>query len=112
MTSVIHTKKGECYLCGRYCQTQEHHIFGGPNRSVSEKYGLKVQLCLDCHLGKDGVHGGTDKAINLKKGLHKCGQLVFESYYADKKYKTKEPEWFYDGSPREKFMELFGRNYL
>ena len=40
MKSIIHTTKGWCYLCGRYGQTEEHHIFGGANRKVSEKYGV------------------------------------------------------------------------
>lgn len=35
------TQKGECYLCGKIGQTEEHHCFGGPNRKFSEKYGLK-----------------------------------------------------------------------
>lgn len=112
MKSIIHNEKGCCFLCGKYGVTQEHHIFGGRNREMAEKYGLKIQLCLDCHTGKDGAHGGTDKAENLRKGLHISGQAVFESYYSQKKYKTKEPEWFYDREPREKFMQLFGINYL
>ena len=42
-------KKGQCYRCGRTCQTEKHHIFAGPNRKLSEKYGLTVHLCHACH---------------------------------------------------------------
>lgn len=47
--SILGSRKGRCYLCGRYTQTEEHHIFGGPNRTLSEQYGLKVDLCLECN---------------------------------------------------------------
>lgn len=112
MKSVICNDKSRCYLCGRYGPTHEHHIFGGPDRNMSEKYGLKVPLCLDCHEGNDGAHGRSERAKSLRKGLHMSGQAIFESYYGQKKYKTKEPDWFYDRSPREKFMQLFRMNYL
>lgn len=112
MKSIIHTTKGRCYLCGRYGQTEEHHIFGGANRKVSEQYGLKIQLCPQCHRGNDGVHGSGLKAAGLKSGLKMSGQTAFENYYAAREYKTKEPDYFYDRSPREKFAQLFGVNYL
>lgn len=112
MKSIIQSDKNHCFLCSRNGYTEEHHIFGGPDRAMSETYGLKVRLCLDCHKGNDGVHGNTEKAKKLGKGLHMSGQLVFENYYGQKKYKTDEPEWFYDQSPREKFMQLFRKNYL
>lgn len=37
-----------CFLCGANGSMDHlhwHHIFGGPNRRWSEKYGLKVRLC-------------------------------------------------------------------
>jgi hypothetical protein len=51
MKSIIQLNKNYCYICRE--QTgyiverrglEEHHIFGGPNRKLSEKYGLKVYL--------------------------------------------------------------------
>lgn len=42
-------KDGVCYLCAKlngdirlHRTLHEHHIFGGPNRSLSETEGLKV----------------------------------------------------------------------
>ena len=85
--------KGRCYLCSRCGQTQEHHIFGGPNRTLSEKYGLKVYLCLECHAtGKHAVH--RDKAVMDE--LHRQGQEAFEEQLGSRKV----------------FMQIFGRNYL
>lgn len=91
--SILGSRKGRCYLCGRYGHTEEHHIFGGPNRTLSEKYGLKVYLCLECHSsGKHAVH--RDKAVMDE--LHRQGQEAFEEQLGS----------------RKEFMQIFGRNYL
>ena len=91
--SILGSRKGCCYLCGKYGQTDEHHIFGGPNRMLSEQYGLKVDLCLECHrFGKHAVH--KDHAVMDE--LHRQGQEAFERQVGS----------------REEFMKIFGRNYL
>ncbi len=93
MKSVIQgNEKGVCYLCGRCGPTEEHHIFGGPNRKLSERYGLKVYLCSSCHrTGKQSVHRDRDIMLSLKQ----AGQTAFEKTYT-----------------RQDFMGLFGKNYL
>lgn len=91
--SILNTQKGTCFLCRRHIQTEEHHIFGGANRPLSEAYGLKVYLCVECHrTGKTAVH--NDK--NTMDYLHRIGQEAFE-------HRT--------GS-REEFMKIFGRSYI
>ena len=40
-------KYGRCWLCGRYGLMEEHHIFSGANRKLSEKYGLKVMMSVE-----------------------------------------------------------------
>lgn len=60
---------GTCYFCGRHA-TEAHHIMHGTaNRKVSEKYGLVVDLCHECHQGTNGVHGknGREKDLALKQ---------------------------------------------
>ena len=43
MRSIIaEDKENSCFICGSCDRIEEHHIFGGPDRQVSEKYGLKV----------------------------------------------------------------------
>lgn len=62
--SILHQKDGTCYLCIKLRKdyrihpvVHEHHIFGGPNRQISEAKGLKVYLCLEHHLwGHQAVH--------------------------------------------------------
>lgn len=91
---------GTCYLCARLhgdyrihkCR-EEHHIFlGNPGRKLSEAEGLKVYLCLEHHqTGPEAVH----KNQRILRLLQQDAQRTFE--------KT---------SSRERFMELFGRNYI
>jgi hypothetical protein len=61
----------ECFLCGRNGAADpldRHHIFNGPYRKKSEKYGLAVWLChYRCHIfGKHAVHNNPDAMLLLK----------------------------------------------
>ena len=93
MKSIIRgDRKGQCYLCGNICYTECHHIYGGANRKLSEKFGLKVYLCFPHHRGgREGVHENRE----LMEQLHRIGQEAFEREHT-----------------REEFMKIFGRNYL
>jgi hypothetical protein len=71
---------------------EEHHIFGGPNRSLSEEYGLKVYLCRQHHIyGLEAVHQNAE----IRRQLQAAGQRAFEEFY-----------------PEESFLDKFGRNYI
>lgn len=71
------------------------HIFGGPFRKKSEKYGLVVYLCHnDCHIfGRKAAHQNANTMLMLKR-------------YGQEKA-MKEQGW-----NTEKFIREFGRNYL
>lgn len=91
MNSILQEDK-KCFICGKYITLQCHHIFGGTaNRRKSEKYGLKVWLCFEHHLGRDGVHYNKI----LMDSLHRIGQKEFEKNHT-----------------REEFIKEFGRGYL
>ena len=100
MKSIMHSKAaGTCYLCEllgirRYNRVlQEHHvIFGTANRKLSEKYGLKVYLCLEHHeQGPNAVHRNADMNMLLREEA----QRAFEA------------RW-----PELSFREIFGKNYI
>lgn len=100
MKSIMQDKQDRtCYLCmmlrSDYSvkQTQEHHvIFGTANRKLSEKYGLKVYLCLEHHEeGKEAVHKNAKNALMVKKEAQKAF----------------EKRW-----PELNFRQIFGKNYL
>lgn len=101
MKSIMHEKGGTCYLCERLegnpfpqLSLQEHHVvFGGfgSGRKLSEKFGLKVYLCLRHHTaGKDSVHQNQE----IREMLCLDAQLQFEAKYPDLS-----------------FTEIFGKNY-
>ena len=58
---------GPCYICGRYCQRERHHVFNGSLRKKSEKYNAVVDLCHYCHNEPpNGVHHNRENSDNLK----------------------------------------------
>ncbi len=100
MKSIMHDKEdGTCYLCmllhndyQRRANLEEHHVFMGPSRRNSEKYGLKVYLCNQHHTnGKEAVH----VSYEVCRILQSAGQQAFMKKYPDKD-----------------FMKIFGKNYL
>ena len=86
-------KEGENGYCAAFSQQiEEHHIFGGPHRKLSEHYGLKVHLCIYHHTsGSEAVHNNRTWDLRMKQ----IGQKAFEERYS-------HGEW----------MQVFGRDYL
>ena len=87
-----------CWLCGRNGAADpldRHHIFGGPYRRKSEKYGLVVPLCHhDCHIfGRYAAHKNAETAA----ALHAYGQ----------EKAMREQGWTV-----ERFIQEFGKNYI
>lgn len=81
-----------CWFCGMTDWVEMHHIFSGPYRRASTKYGLVVPLCHYCHNEPpNGVHHNHKNMLILKR----WGQEQFEKNHT-----------------RLEFMEIFGRNYL
>lgn len=91
--SILQKDMTKCLFCGgtRYLHTHEV-FFGTANRNKSIEYGLYVRLCSRHHNGSDNsVHFNHQMDLNLKQ----FGQKEFEKKYS-----------------REKFMEVFHKNYL
>ena len=85
---------GRCFLCGRYGPLENHHIFGGANRRKSERFGLKVGLCADCH--RNG-HQAAHRCAATAQKLHEYGQRK----YMQEQYATIDD-----------FITMFVKNYL
>lgn len=89
--SIITDDLEHCIICGSP-RVEIHHIFGGANRSNSEKYHLIIPLCHNHHNEPpNGVHH-NDK---MMLWAHALGQLYFETV-----------------ADHSRFMEIFGRDYL
>ena len=86
--SIMTTTDGECYICGRVCDTARHEIYGASNRTNSKAWGTWVALCPTCH---ERVHRRPKEYIWLKV----AGQLQFEKLHG-----------------HIQFMSVYGRNYI
>ena len=80
MRSVIQRDETYCYICKEKYgidalqPTEEHHVFGGPLRPISEKNGLKVRLCHRHHTeGPEAVH----RCQAMNRWLQKRAQIQF-----------------------------------
>lgn len=98
MESVIQRDKNHCFLCGMNSNLEpldEHHVYSGSNRKLSEKYGLKIYLHHGkCHIfGKYSVHQNAE--VNRK--VKSIVQRKAMEYY----------HWSEDD-----FRNIFGKSYL
>lgn len=97
--SIIQNDRKRCYLCGRPAlwndPLDEHHVFFGPFRQQSEKYGLKVYLHhFSCHIyGKESVHRNGAVCRKLQKEV----QIIAMRRY----------DWSI-----ENFIKIFGKNRI
>lgn len=67
-----------CWYCVKTIGLERHHVFGGTaNRRISEKYGLTVYLCHDCHTGKNGAQYDKEKNRELKAEAQKAFEKRF-----------------------------------
>ena len=89
--SLLQDEK-KCYITGGTENLHQHHIFAGSRRRASDKWGCWVWLRWDWHNGASyGVHNNPA----LERQLKQLCQMEFEKLYG-----------------HEKFMEVFGKNYL
>lgn len=91
MQSAIQKEK-ECWVCGTTQNLHSHHIFPGySRRTLSEKRGFKVYLCMNHH---NEAHKYTNTGFSLYL------KMLCQEYYEDN-YGT-----------REDFIREFGKSRL
>ena len=98
MESIIQKDKSHCFICGMNANLEPldcHHIWGGSNRTKSEKHGLKVYIHhSSCHIfGENSVH----RNAKVDKKLKTIAQKKAMRHY---------------GWTTEQFREIFGKNYI
>lgn len=76
----------KCYICGKWGRVDEHHVFGGPCRKMSDRYGLVVHLCRECH---SLIHD-SEKGKEMKTYLHQRGQMIYEERFGNRQAFIKE----------------------
>ena len=98
--SIMQPKNDKrCYLCMLlekdyrvHAYTEEHHVLYGSRKWISDKYGLRVNLCRRHHRqDKEALHDNGEYSLLLKQ---KAQQAFIEEY------------------PDLDWMEIVGKNYL
>lgn len=90
--SVLTDDLHHCIITGD-CNVAIHHVFNGPNRYLSEKYGFLVPLRPDWHnMTSYSVH--MDQVFD--ESLKRKAQRYYEEHYGS----------------REDFGREFGKSYL
>ena len=93
MKSIMQKDMNHCYCCGATRCLEKHHIFGGAFRKKSERLGLTVRLCHNCHNEPPlGVHHNAEQMLLL----HQAGQQTAMATY---------------GWSTDDFIQEFGKNY-
>ncbi len=87
--SILQGDNKTCYVSGSSKELDCHHIYAGSRRKKSDEWGCWVWLRHSIHMA---LH---QQDPELDKRLKRECQEAFEAIYG-----------------HEKFMELFGKNYL
>lgn len=88
--SILQPDEKKCFVSGAEYNLDLHHIYAGVGRrKISDKWGCVVWLRHDIHMN---LHD-RDKKLDLE--IKQACQKRFEELYG-----------------HEKFMALFGKNYL
>lgn len=90
--SVFTDDMDHCIFTGT-APVERHHIFVGPSRNASEKYGFVVPLRPDLH--PNGAQAGK-QAHEIDQYLKRKAQQYFEEHYGS----------------REEFRQIFGKSFL
>jgi hypothetical protein len=81
-----------CEFCGATSNIHKHHIYAGPWRKTSEKYGAIAYLCY-------AHHNGSNNSVHLNHEI-------------DLKLKQKWQKKFELTHTHDEFISIFGRSYL
>lgn len=96
-----------CAICNKPAKHIHHLVEGHGKRELSERYGLTIPLCDECHnMSKNSVHLNT----KMNAMSHIIGQLEFERRYLAEK--AGLPFEDVGEEARAEFLKIFGKSYL
>lgn len=84
----------ECAICGSTQWLEVHHVYNGPFRKKSERFGAVVDLCHFCH--NEPPNGVHHNAENMRKLKAIYQEKIMEEY----------------GMTERDFIREFGKSYL
>ena len=98
---IVNMKYAQYDIIDGNPNTERHHVFGGPNRSLADDDGLWVPLTGKHH--KDGDIS-AHKCKEFQTLLHIIGQLAYEKHLV--------ANGISEDSAREMFRKRYGKSYL
>lgn len=114
--SIVTEYSEICSFCGRQAEGEHHLIFGTAGRELSEKDGLKIPICNNCHNMGDKLNRVHDNpmAEKLSKML---GQAIWERDWilrdaVHDKDEEKEIQKLESRIARKEFQKRYGKSYL
>ena len=84
----------ECAICGSTQWLEVHHVYNGPFRKKSDRFGAVVDLCHFCH--NEPPNGVHHNAENMRKLKARYQEKIMEEY----------------GMTERDFIREFGKSYL
>lgn len=112
MDGIVTDSNSICFICGRSSEGQHHLVFGTAGRNLSEKDGLKVPVCNNCHnMGEvtRRIHGNPI-AEKMSKMI---GQLAWEKEWLLKDTIHDEDGYEIEKNiVRKEFRKRYGISYL
>lgn len=127
MKSIVTEYPKICCICGKTVEAEHHLIFGTAGRQLSEKDGLKIPICNNCHnTGKATmrIHGNPvaerlskmlgqaiwERQWILEKEADMANDLAGELDFVEFDYGTEVIKTMQEA--RENFRKRYGRSYL
>lgn len=117
MKGIVTEHREICFICGRQTEAEHHLIFGTAGRELSEKDGLKVPICNNCH-----NMGEVTRRIHRNPMAEKMskiiGQLAWERQWIlkdavhDKDGDEEETQALESRIARKEFRSRYGISYL
>ena len=85
-----------CFICGTTQNLEEHHCIGGSYRNTTDRMGMTVMVCSNCHTqNPDSIH--REPSGKTKKMLQKVGQIWAMEHY---------------NMTTDDFIKFVGKNFL
>ena len=111
-----------CFICGRPSEAEHHLVFGTAGRELSEKDGLKVPVCNNCHNmgrnpnentrkpdGRENVKDYRTAGLGKEYALQKADEFA---RIIDTDRKEGEVKQIIHKGGRETFRKRYGCSYL
>lgn len=117
MDSIVTKYHQFCTICNKPADCTHHMIPGTYGRPLSEKDGLKIPLCNECHNMFHGARpSGWECDVHhcpkLEKTVKQQAQLAWEKEYYKSKLDMLTGQAVGEDPARDAFLQRYGKSFL